>query len=102
MAEKENLEKHAVEASGSSPCSGARWVKRETLAAEFEESMSEHWTNDEVADFIRAFPTSTDAASLEKRIIGALKSCIDAHGAITKERVGSAAKRIVNLLTKGD
>lgn len=32
----------------------------------------------------------------EKQISGALRSCIDAHGPITKEFIGSAAKRIYN------
>ena len=102
MNDQANDETQANSPSAPARSSAARWVEREALAKEFEDSMSEHWSNHEVADFIRSFSSSVDAASLEKRVIGALKSCIDAHGAITKERVGSAAKRIVNLLTKGD
>lgn len=35
--------------------------------------------------------------TLERRIIGALKSCISAHGPITKDWVGSAAKRLIGI-----
>lgn len=35
--------------------------------------------------------------TLEKRITGALKSCIAAHGPITKDWVGSAAKRLIGI-----
>jgi len=37
-----------------------------------------------------------DRAKLERRIAGALRSTVDAHGPITKQWVGSAAKRVVS------
>lgn len=39
-----------------------------------------------------------DRAAVERQIVGALKSTIDAHGPITRENVSSAAKRIVSEL----
>ena len=41
----------------------------------------------------------TDAASLERAIVGALRSAIAAHGAITPDMIGSAAKRILGSIT---
>lgn len=35
---------------------------------------------------------------LERMLAGAMKSCIDAHGPITREWTGSAAKRMIGLL----
>lgn len=35
-------------------------------------------------------------SKFEKIVVGALKNCIDAHGAITIDNRSSAAKRIVN------
>jgi hypothetical protein len=35
---------------------------------------------------------------LEKLLAGAMKSCIDAHGPITRDWTGSAAKRMIGLL----
>lgn len=40
-------------------------------------------------------------ARIEKAIVGALQSTIDAHGPITKENCSSAAKRIYGAL-KGE
>ncbi len=40
--------------------------------------------------------------SVEKAIAGALRSTIDAHGPITRERIGSAVKRITGQLKAGD
>jgi hypothetical protein len=37
-----------------------------------------------------------DRAKLERRIAGALRSTIDAHGPITKMWIGSATKRVVS------
>lgn len=39
-------------------------------------------------------------ASLERRVTGALKSTIAAHGPITKEWIGSAAKRLVGMINQ--
>lgn len=39
---------------------------------------------------------SKEWSRLESRIAGAIKSCIDAHGPITKEWTGSAAKRAMS------
>jgi len=36
--------------------------------------------------------------SLERMVSGALRSCIDAHGPITRHRIGSAAKRIAHQI----
>lgn len=36
--------------------------------------------------------------AVERQIAGALKVCIDAHGPITPERLGSAVKRVVGAL----
>lgn len=38
-------------------------------------------------------------SDLERQVIGALRSTIEAHGPITKEQIGSAAKRIAGQLT---
>ena len=38
---------------------------------------------------------SKERGRLESKIAGSLKSCISAHGPITKKWVGSAAKRAV-------
>lgn len=46
---------------------------------------------------IKAIPE----AHLTRIISGQLRSCIDAHGPITLETIGSAAKRITNTLLKG-
>lgn len=35
---------------------------------------------------------------IERKIVGALRSTIDAHGPITEERIGSAAKRVYGAL----
>lgn len=35
---------------------------------------------------------------LEKAIVGSLKSCIDAHGPITRLNVSSAAKRVIGTI----
>jgi hypothetical protein len=43
-----------------------------------------------------------DRPRLERQIGGALRSQIDAHGAITREWIGSAAKRVLTQLYKGD
>jgi hypothetical protein len=40
--------------------------------------------------------------SLEKAIVGALRSTIHAHGDISKERIGSATKRIYYALKQWD
>jgi hypothetical protein len=37
-----------------------------------------------------------DRAKFERRVAGALRSTIDAHGPITKQWIGSATKRIVS------
>lgn len=39
-----------------------------------------------------------DNYTTAKRVSGALKSCIDAHGPITKLLIGSATKRVVGAL----
>lgn len=39
-----------------------------------------------------------DRKKLERLLAGAMKSCIDAHGPITREWTGSAAKRMIGLL----
>lgn len=39
-----------------------------------------------------------DRAKLERQIAGVLRSTIDAHGPITREWVGSAAKRVISQL----
>jgi hypothetical protein len=44
--------------------------------------------------------TQAERSALEKRIAGALRSCIDAHGPITPERIGSAAKRAVGAIMR--
>jgi hypothetical protein len=36
--------------------------------------------------------------ALERKVAGSLRSCIDAHGPITPNEIGSAAKRIAGLL----
>lgn len=43
-------------------------------------------------------PEYHNGDELLRTICGSLKSCIDSHGPITKEWVGSAAKRIVGLV----
>ena len=44
---------------------------------------------------LRDRPTDQWPGQLEHEVAGALRSCIDAHGPITKQWIGSAAKRIV-------
>lgn len=39
-----------------------------------------------------------DRAALERQVIGALRSCIDVHGPITPNELGSAARRVVGQL----
>lgn len=39
-----------------------------------------------------------DRPANEKRIVGALKMCIDAHGPITSESLSSAARRVESVL----
>lgn len=39
-----------------------------------------------------------DRKQLERLLAGAMKSCIDAHGPITRDWTGSAAKRMIGLL----
>ena len=39
-------------------------------------------------------------SELHNTVVGALKDCINAHGPINKEWIGSAAKRIVNAIEK--
>lgn len=39
-----------------------------------------------------------DRPAVERQVVGALKSTIDAHGPITRANVSSAAKRIVSAL----
>ena len=41
-----------------------------------------------------------DPDPIERKIMGALRSSIDAHGPITKELIGSATKRIVGTIRK--
>ncbi len=36
--------------------------------------------------------------SLERKIVGALKMAIDAHGPITLDNVSSAAHRVINII----
>ena len=42
----------------------------------------------------------TPREQLEKKITGALKCCIDAHGPVTKHWIPSATKRIIAELKK--
>lgn len=39
-----------------------------------------------------------DRARIERLVAGALRSCIEAHGPITPEWIGSAAKRVISQL----
>lgn len=43
-------------------------------------------------------PTEVDRRQLERLLAGAMKSCIDAHGPITRDHTSSAAKRMIGLL----
>jgi hypothetical protein len=40
----------------------------------------------------------TNRGALERAIVGALRSSIDAHGAITRETAPSAAKRVIAVI----
>jgi hypothetical protein len=52
-----------------------------------------------VLDRLEAFDRLTRNNELLLRIVnGALRSCIDAHGDITKEWIGSASKRIESMI----
>ena len=43
-------------------------------------------------------PAPTDSDALLRVVTGALRACINDHGPITAEHIGSAAKRIVGSL----
>lgn len=51
---------------------------------------------------IRFEESKSNYDQLVRDVSGALRSTIDAHGPITKESIGSAAKRIVGLVWRKD